>query len=161
MDAVKAAHSSPEGIKFREDFEKIMDTSNPAIKAHHNTFVFTNDFAPVADAPVVEQTIFFVPTSVNKAEFTATWEEALKSWNAPAGWIAGTFGWGEEEIDQPPHLGNGKCNPFLAAAGWESIEKAQASREVSQAAFEPLKKFGITPEMAHSRFTTLIKGPKP
>lgn len=160
VDAVNAAHTSPEGQKFKADIDAIVDTSNPAIKSQHNTFVFVNDFAPVADCAVTEQTIFFLPTSTDQAEFTAAWEESIKQWTAPAGWVAGTYGWAEQEIDAPPHVGGGKAKAFLASAGWESIEKAQAGREVSRAAFEPLGKFGLSPEKAHSRFTTLTKSPK-
>lgn len=160
VDAVKASHQTAEGQKFRADLEAMQDTSNPDVKAHNNIFVFSDDFTPVAEAAVTQQTIVFVPTSVDKAAFTAAWEEAIKNWTKPDGWVAGVYGWSEDQLDQPPHIGTGKANGFLASAGWESIEKAQAAKEAAKAAFEPLSKFGIKPESAHNRFTTLTKAPR-
>lgn len=160
VDAVNAAHNSPEGAKFRADIEAVTDTSNPELKIHINTFVFTNDYAPVADAAITEQTFMFVDPSVNQADFVAVWEEALKGWTSPPGWITGTYGWAEGEVDNPPQLGAGKSKVFLASAGWESLDKAKAGISVSKTAFEPLvTKFGLKPEQVHSRFTVLTKAP--
>lgn len=160
-EAAKASKATPEAAKFHEAMDQLSDTTDPAKRAHHNLFHFSNDFAPVAAAPIVEQTVFFVPTTVDKAAFSAAWEGAIKGWTPPAGWVAGTSGWGVDEDENPAHLGPGKSHVFMVAAGWESIEQAKATREASQASFKALEEFGITPERVKSYFNTFTKAPKP
>lgn len=69
MDAAKAARSNPDASEVRKAFEQLIDTSNLDIKPHHNISSLNSDFSPVADSPVVQQTVIFLPTTVDKAEF--------------------------------------------------------------------------------------------
>lgn len=129
----------------------MVDTSNPAVKPHHNLFVFDKDFVPVADAPVVQMTAMFFPPSVSTADFEVAWNNGIKSFSGVDGWIAGTHGWGQEEFEHPSA---GKVKVFMAAAGWASIEKAVAGSEKAREGFAGLDKFG---QQVSARFTTLTK----
>lgn len=151
MDAAKAAQSTPEAAQAKAAFDQITDTSNPAVTPHHNIFVFDKDFVPVADTPIVQMTTMFFPPTVSTADFEAAWNNGMKSFSGVDGWIAGTHGWALQEFDHPVA---GKKKVFMAAAGWESIEKAVAGGEKVKGGFEGLEKFG---QQVSARFTSLTK----
>lgn len=148
MDSVKAAQTAPDHKSAFDALSAVEDTSNPAIKKQHNIFTLNNDFAAVAEAPVVMFTAFVVPAA-QQTEFDAAWDEVVKG-DKPAGLLLGTHGWGAEEVDAP-EIGKGKI--FLAAAGWDSTESAEASKAKSTEKAKGLEKFG----KPHVRFTTLTK----
>lgn len=156
MDAVKAAHASPEAAQIKAALESLADTSNPALKPRHNVFTLNSDAAAVVAAPVTQLSAFVLPTSVSKEDFAATFEESVKGSAGVDGVIAGAHGFSEEQVDLPD---GSKANVFLIISGWESIEKAKAAREGSKAAFAPMAKFGDALKNEHVRYSTFTKVP--
>ncbi|KAJ4391452.1 hypothetical protein N0V93_005069 [Gnomoniopsis smithogilvyi] len=148
IDSVTAAHASPDHKAAFESLGAIEDKSNPAIKAHHDVFSFNNDFAAVAEAPAVMFNILVVPAA-QQAELDAAWAEVVKG-DHPPGLIAGTHGWGSQEVDVP-EIGKGKA--FLAVSGWESAAAAEAVKTSAADKGKSLEKFG----KPHVRVITLKK----
>lgn len=150
LDAAKAAAASPEAEKVKAAFQEVADTSGELLP-YHNVVVFDKDFTPVAESPVVHLNAVFLPTDVNVAEFEAAFQDGLKSWGGAEGWIAGVYGWGQDELDSPKI---GKKKVFLAAAGWTSVDAAKAVGAKAKEGFKPLEKYSAHTQ---ARFTTLTK----
>lgn len=148
IEAVKAAHDNPDHKAAFESLAAFEDKSNPAVKTYHNIFEFNNDFEAVAGAPVVMFNALVVPAA-QQAELDAAWAEVVKG-GQPAGLVAGTHGWGAQEVDTPDA---GKGMVFLAASGWESKEAAEAVKTASAEKGASLDKFG----KGHVRLATLTK----
>lgn len=148
LESVTAARESPDHKAAFESLAAIEDKSNPAIKAQHDLFSFNNDFAAVADAPIVMFNVLVVPAA-QQAELDAVWAEVVKG-DHPSGFVAGTHGWGNQEVDIP---GVGKGKAFLAVSGWESAAAAEAVKTSAADKGKSLEKFG----KPHLRLITLTK----
>lgn len=148
LDSVGAARSSPDHKAAFESLAALEDKSNPAIKAHHDVFSFNNDFAAVAEAPVIMLNVLVVPSD-KQAELDTVWAGLVKG-DHPPGFVSGTHGWGQQELDIP-EIGKGKA--FLALSGWESAAAAEAVKTSAADKGKSLEKFG----KPHVRVITLTK----
>ncbi|KAG8165838.1 hypothetical protein KVR01_004390 [Diaporthe batatas] len=149
-DAAKAAAESPQAAAMKKLLEEILDKSNPEARPVHNLFTLTGDFVKVAEAPVTQFAVTFVPPA-SATDFEAAFNEVVKACGSPDGFVAGAHGWGAEEVDHPKA---GKVKAFLSTSGWVSEEKAKAGGAGAQKTFEPLRKFT---DHHHLRTTILTK----
>lgn len=148
MDSFNKSRESADHKAAFEALAAIEDKSNPAVKAHHDVFSFNDDFAAAAAAPVVMFNIIVVPPA-QQAELDGVWSELVKG-DHPSGFVAGTHGWGQQEVDVP-EVGKGKA--FMAVSGWESAAAAEAVKASAADKGKSLEKFG----KSHVRLVTLTK----
>jgi len=119
----------------------LIDTSDPAVVPYHNAVAFTKPFDAVASAAVTNLSAVFLNPDADAAAFEATWNQILAAsgGSVPDGFVAGTHGWALEPASHPKI--EGKAKVFVAASGWESIEKHQATHEGMKAMFAYLGSF--------------------
>lgn len=152
--AQAAAQSGPESAEAKKLFAEVLDTSNPKLKPYSNIIHFDGAWGPVADAAVTQVTAVFVSVDTPKADFDKAWSAVAGAIGGkPDGFVAGVKGWANNSIDEP-ELG-GKVNVFVAASGWESIDKAKASVTAYSDKFEDMKKFSKHYHQRHVKFTKL------
>lgn len=149
VDAAKAAAASPEAEAVKAAFGDMVDKSDPKHQPYHNIIVFDKDFIPVAESPVVHQTALFMPTDVNVAEFEAKWANSIKGSEGVEGLIAGTAGWGQDDVEFP----DGKKKVFLAVAGWKSIDAAKAVADKAKEDFKEIAGYAQHTMVRFSVFT--------
>ncbi|KAH8882990.1 hypothetical protein GQ53DRAFT_438421 [Thozetella sp. PMI_491] len=148
----KASQTSEVHGKVSGLFKDLVDTSDPAQHPYHNTIVFSQPFGPIADAPVTSMTAIFLPTTADTAAFEAAWEDVVKNGlgTKPEGFIAGAHGWTADEVKGHPKISPAKL--FVAASGWESVEKNEAAHASLAERFSELRKFTEVVDTHHTVF---------
>ncbi|KAK1832543.1 hypothetical protein QBC39DRAFT_68353 [Podospora conica] len=144
--AYQTSQSSPLHSEATALIQQLVDTSNPLIKPYHNAVPFDKPFAEVAVAPLVQLSSFFLPADVNRSAFEAAFKNVLAPLyaNPPEGFVTGTNGWALETV-------NGAA-VFVAASGWESLEKRLEAHERVKGTFGEVEAFTKVVEVHHTSF---------
>lgn len=125
-----------------KQMQEVIDTSDQTRQPHRVAVIFKTPFSAVADAPVVTMSALFLPTDVNVTALEKAFAAAAGGGGQPDGFIAGVNGWVTEDVVDHPKMQGKKAKVFIAASGWESLEKNKLAQEASADRFkEELGKF--------------------
>ncbi|KAF2459691.1 hypothetical protein BDY21DRAFT_282100 [Lineolata rhizophorae] len=150
VDAHKAFTESPDYGAFLASVQPVV-AGPDAIRLFH--VELATPFSTAASAPVVEFLTCYFPPSYSNAQFDAVWDSFASELMTTADGAKGTVGgWVVEELEHKSleaHGGKGKA--FVAAIGWESVEKHMAYRDTDKfkEIIQPFRKEVSGIEMHH------------
>lgn len=145
--AYRTSHTSPLHTTATTLLDPLIDTTNPLIKPYHNAIPFDKPFSDVAAAaPLVQLSSFFLPADVDRQAFETAFKNVLARVYAdpPAGFVTGTNGWALEAV--------GGAAVFVAASGWESLERRVEAHERLRGMFGEVEGFTKVVEVHHTAF---------